>query len=586
MSEAIGEKPSGWRRVLLRGDRLADLGFVALLLALLWVMYAPSLQHTPRADQWCFLVDTIDQHSFWDIFAHNYSYNRTRRVMPGDTDLYRPLLFAVLSAEKALFDSDFSAYQALGILLHWGVACLLLLLLRTILDSAAGTTETDSPPSPSWMSRLLSYGVCLFFALNKSVQELVIWSHLHGYLVFLMLLLASLTLLLRWSRRPVSWKSPSLWGSWGLALFSAFTYEMGQLFAVLAGLFLALGLPRGTGMTRRLAFCVLFPTVMVIYQGADRLDRWIHREAFRPEGVRADIRERAFSKATVDHSKRFLAYTVGQPFFPSLMEGALGGDRVVIGEAAWSLEHFTNTPPTTTSPTLNLSYVSVSDGQEHRVRLPPALIVSLLTATVAAGLGLFGLMRLLLQRDKRSLLTLLLTFGLYGAYMAMTVLGRMNIRPGPHCLSTNSYYGHMGLLLALPPIFVLWQAVGRSRAAAAAQAGLLLGLIALTCYSAPPVRRLNEKVAREFKGCRDTIAALHTFIQQHKNERDFSIGIDFEASESIGSQYRFPIPMIVFKRWLHPHPKYIVTLRDGQVHVRPGETIPSTNAREPLMPPG
>jgi hypothetical protein len=257
----------------------------------------------------------------------------------------------------------------------------------------------------------------------------------------------------------------------------------------------------------------------------------------------------------------------------------LGGDRVVIGEAAWSLEHFTNTPPTTTSPTLSITYLS--GGQEQRVRIPPVLLASLLTATVAAGLALFGLTRLLLKRDKLSLLTLLLTLGLYGAYMAMTVLGRMNIRPGPHCLSTNSYYGHMGLLLALPPIFVLWQAVGRSRAAAAAQAGLLLGLIALTCYSAPAVRHVNEKVAREFKVCRDTIAALHSFIEQHKSERDLSIGIDFDASESIGSQYRFPIPMIVFKRWLHPHPKYIVTLKDGQAHVRLGETIPFSNpARE------
>ncbi len=65
---------------------LADLAFAVLLLAVLWVVYAPYLEHTPRADQWCFLVDTIDQHDFLDIFQHSYSYNRTRRVMPGDTD--------------------------------------------------------------------------------------------------------------------------------------------------------------------------------------------------------------------------------------------------------------------------------------------------------------------------------------------------------------------------------------------------------------------------------------------------------------------------------------------------------------------
>lgn len=558
---------TAWRRVLLRGDRLADLGFAAILLALIWVVYAPSLEHTPRADQWCYLVDTIDQHKFWDIFTHSYSYNRTRRVMPGDTDLYRPLLFAVLAAEKAFFAADFAGYQTVGIVLHWGVTSLLLLLLRSILAFSRTTPEAASPPPPSWITRLLSYGVCIFFALNKSVQELVIWSHLHGYLVFLILLLASLTLLLRYARRSAAWKSPLLWGSWSLALLSAFTYELGQFYAVLAGLFLFAALPRGTEARRRFALCGLFAAVMIIYQGADQLDRRIHRGQFQQETIRARIKERAFTKETIEHSKRFVAYTVGQPFFPSLMEGALGGDRVVMGEATWSLGHFTNKPLTApTVPALNITYVS--GDQEHFVRLPPVLVVSVVTAALAVGLGLLGLVRLHVEKEWSSLGMLLLTLGLYGAYLAMTVLGRMNIRPGPHCLSTNSYYGHMGLLLALAPIFALWQAVGRSRATAAAQAALLLGMLALTCYSAPAVRHLNEVVARDFKGCRDQIAALYDFVQRHKDERDFSIGLDFAASDPVGSHYQFPIPTIVFKRWLHPEPKYIVALREGQVQAR------------------
>lgn len=567
MREAIGEQATGRHRVPLRRDCLADLSFAGVLLALLWVVYAPSLEHTPRADQWCYLVDTIDQHTFWDIFSHSYSYNRTRRIMPGDTDLYRPLLFAVLAAEKAFFAADFVASQAVGIFLHWGVTCVLLLLLRTILVFTTRTPETASPPQPSWITQLLPYGVCLFFALNKSVQELVIWSHLHGYLVFLMLLLASLTLLLRYARRPVAWKSPLLWGSWILALLAAFTYELGQFYAVLAGLFLAAVLPRGTGARRRFALCSLFAAVMILYQGADQLDRRIHRGQFQPETIRARIKERAFTKATLEHSRRFVAYTVGQPFFPSLMEGALGGDRVVMGEATWTLGHFTNKSSTSTLvPTFNIAYGSGK--QEQFVRLPLVLIASLGTALLAVGLGLLGLVRLILERKWSCLGMLLLTLGLYGVYLAMTVLGRMNIRPGPHCLSTNSYYGHMGLLLALAPIFALWQAVGRSRAVALAQWALLLGMIALTCYNAPAVRRLNEFVANDCKGCRDQIAALHEFIERHKNESDFSIGLDLAASDPVGWQYQFPIPTIVFKRWFNPNPKYLVALRDGQVHAR------------------
>ena len=542
MPETISEKTTSWYSRLLAYGWLMDLGFASVSLALLWLVYAPSLKHMPRADQWCFLVDTIDQHTFWDIFTHSYSYNRTRRIMPGDTDLYRPLLFAVLSAEKALFAADFAAYQGVGILLHWGVVCLLLILLRNILAFTAETGGPNSLSSPlsSWASRLLSYGVCLFFALNKSVQELVIWSHLHGYLVFLIFLLTSLILLLRYIRQPTSWWNLSLWGSWLFALLSAFTYEMGQLYAVLAGVFLVLALPRGTETVRRWVFGGLFIAILALYQGADRLDRWIHREQFSPEGVRAQIRERALSRETVTHSKRFLAYTVAQPFFPSLWRGALAGGRVVMGEAEWNRGHFNH--------------------------FPPVLLISILTVSLATGLGVFGLIRLLMQRHKLSLLFFLLTLGLYTVYLAMIVLGRMNIRPGPHCLSTNSYYGHMGLLLALVPICILWQSASYSRIAAVGQLALLFGLTLLTCYSAPAVWHLNKSVAQDMKGCREVIAALNRFVREHKDEHDFSMAIDFEASDPVGSEYHFPIPMIVFKRWLHPEPKYIVTLQGGKVY--------------------
>lgn len=562
----MGDQAKDWRRGILRGGRLADLGFAAVLLIVLWAVYAPSLKHTPRADQWCFLIDTIDQHTFFDTFAHCYSYNRTRRVMPGDTDLYRPLLFADLAAEKAIFDADFAGYQAVGIFLHWGAACLLLLLLRTILLFSSDNDESGAPLPPSWSSWLLPYGVCLFFALNKSVQELVIWSHLHGYILFLIFLLASLTLLLRYVRYGASWKSPLLWGSWLLALLSAFTYEMGQVYAMLAGLFLAVVLPRGTRSSRRLALCGLFAAILLIYQGADRLDRRIHQGQFNPEEVRAEIKERAFTKATIAHSKRFVAYTAAQPFFPSLWSGFLKGGRVIMQEMTFSLDHFTHDSPAATVSALSIAYVI--GGQEHCLRFPPALITSMLTTALGAGLGLFGLVRLSFKRYKLSLLVFFLLFSLYGVYMAMTVLGRMNIRPGSGCLSTNSYYAYFGLLLALAASFVLWQSMGRSKITAAAQAALLFGLLGLAAYGVADVRRLNESVAEGLKDRREPVAALRRFVEDHKGEHDFSIGIDFAASDPVGVEYGFPIPMIVFKRWLHPEPKYIVTLRSGQVYAR------------------
>src|SRR5262249_221843 len=169
------------------------------------------------------------------------SSTRPRGSAPGDTDLFRPVLFALLSAEKVVFGPDLGGPQVIGILLHCIVCLLLLTLFRQIVNLCDGSSDKgESPPRPIAAS-LFPFALTGFFALNPGVQELVIWTHLHGYLLFLVFLLGSLALLIRHASGPAAGKlrSPCLWGSWVLALLAAFTYELGQCYAVLAGLFLA-----------------------------------------------------------------------------------------------------------------------------------------------------------------------------------------------------------------------------------------------------------------------------------------------------------------------------------------------------------
>ncbi|MBA4063582.1 MAG: hypothetical protein C0501_07675, partial [Isosphaera sp.] len=111
-----------------------DGAFAAGLAALVAAAYAPSLKHGPRADQWCYLIDTMEVHTVPGAVAATYSYNRTRIHSPGDTDLFRPVLFALLATEKVLFEGDQPRIQVIGIALHW-VVCLLLL---TVLRQTAG----------------------------------------------------------------------------------------------------------------------------------------------------------------------------------------------------------------------------------------------------------------------------------------------------------------------------------------------------------------------------------------------------------------------------------------------------------------
>ena len=88
----------------------------------------------------------------------------------------------------------------------------------------------------------LAYGIVAFFALNPYIQELVIFHHLHGYSLFLVFLRLFAVLIPCVSQMPVAGlKSRQLWIAWALAFLSAFTYELGQVYALLAGLFLARG---------------------------------------------------------------------------------------------------------------------------------------------------------------------------------------------------------------------------------------------------------------------------------------------------------------------------------------------------------
>ena len=118
------------------------LGVAAILFTSIWFTYRSSLAHAPRSDQWSFLLDTIDQRGFVETFRHTYSYNRTREAGPGDYQLFRPVLFAFLSAEKALFDNNFAGWQWVGIILHFLAAYLALqvmLRIQRLVGSGATT---------------------------------------------------------------------------------------------------------------------------------------------------------------------------------------------------------------------------------------------------------------------------------------------------------------------------------------------------------------------------------------------------------------------------------------------------------------
>jgi hypothetical protein len=514
--------------------------FAVVLFSLIGLVYWPSLDHTPRADQWCFLVDTIDQAGFSETFAASYSYNRTRQVGPGDTHLFRPGLFALLSAEKALFGGDFAASQAVGIGLHFLAA---FLALQVILR-ARQLLRPGPPASNGWaraerlLHELVPYVLVLFFSLNPAVVEMVIWSHINGYLLFLVLVLGSMLLLLVYFTAPAATRGQRallLGGCWLLGLSAAFLYEAGQFYGLVLGLVLATTVAMRRQWFRGLVLFGLFAAILPLYREADRVDREIH--PIHPDIALRTVLKRIRTRQSVEHAQRYVLYTAVQPFFPSGL--------------TWSFLSRVHIPePDTSSPLYR--------------KATPMLVTSYLVVAAVLGLTLRGLLHLVWQQRRLvRLLILLLPLAVFAMHMALIVFGRMNMRPGPEVLSGNAYYTYIPLLACLMSLYIIWTFAAPERrrpvVGVALYAVLLGGLIVLGVYAGGRVYAINAAVAEDLRPLYEGDRWLLDFIRQHEAEPDFSFALDPASQESLESFHSLPWAFIVFKPYIDNYnPKYVV----------------------------
>jgi len=517
-----------------------DLLYRLALVATIAVIYAPSLRHPPRADHWCFLNDTVSHHEVLDAVESSYSYTRTRQTLPGDTGLYRPVLFGLLAVERALLEGDLKSTQMIGVILHSCVCLLLLSLLRRIETVIRFHRQPQTAPIPAPpTSSFLPYAMTAFFALSPAIVEMVIWSHLHGYLLFVVLMLGSVNLLFRHISGPGAGNllCANLWGGLILALVSAFTYELGQFYAVVVGFFLAAVVYPRNGGIRALGLVAVFVGVMILYQAANKHDFRLHRGQFTPDNHLPEIERNALKIHTLTHSARFVLYTNVQPFCPSLLRFWASGDRLNVNEVFWL------------DPILDRCGF-----RDVGFALLFALFVSF---------GMVGLWGLLRRGERLPFLIILLFFGTCSVYAALNILGRMNLRPGPDCLCSNSYYSYMGLLFGLTIWCTLMQGLPRIKGypTTVAWKAMLVGLVALTIHGGIQVRLINSRFSDLMLGMSAPIRAVHKFVQQHRNEQDFSLTIDYRSSDPVPMRYGKPVTDMIFSRWIDPNAKYRIAIR-------------------------
>jgi hypothetical protein len=163
----------------------------------------------------------------------------------------------------------------------------------------------------------------------------------------------------------------------------------------------------------------------------------------------------------------------------------------------------------------------------------------------------------------------------------MNILGRMNLRPGTSCLSSNSYYSYTALLLGLATGFTVLQAVPARKGLLTTLAwkSMLVGLVALTLYGGVKVRLINSRLADTMLGMTAPIRAVDKFVKQHRNEPDFSLKIDYRTSDPVPQRYGKYVTDMIFSRWIASDAKYRIAIRHRApviVSVRPPADHAST----------
>ncbi|GEM_PF-2900584 len=559
--------------------------FMIGVVAAIWIAYWPSLEHVPRADQWAYLIDTLHCRSLGELWSESYSYNRVRAVGPGDADLFRPILFALLVAEKHVFGNNFVPSQAISLLLHTTVALLLLALLRRIASSAppspplrkggegGGSIAPQAVvharlelPAVTW--RLLPHGLTIFFALNFSSMELVVWAHVHGYLLFLVFVMAALLLLADFAYRNDLGPRRLRWtlaGCWLLTLLSAFTYELGQFFAVILGivvgivarqragaamrengarnLFVLKKVP-GTVFTKELFLAGCFVAILPVYQAVNRWDRALHQGRFAEEYLPEIIQDRALSIDTLEHAGRFAAFTLAQPFFPSVTGCWYQGERIHVQEPVFGW----------------IKYV-----------LPNAkLLLSYGIASLFLVLCFVGGRHWWRGAGRHVWPMVVIPWALLGLYAAITVLGRMNLRPSRYILSSNSYYTYISLLFFVIGACALWQtlAPAPTRRLRYGGAALCAGLVFLGAYSSGRIWHVAERLRVQYAGFHEVVRDLEAFIAQHRHEPDFRLAFDMRPDDPFPVTHSIPFPLTLYSEWIDNwEPKYVVSFPQGRFAV-------------------
>lgn len=447
------------------------------------VVYGFSVYDVARSDQLVYLIEVGHRETWWDSVVGTLDLNRKRMFSPGDEILFRPVLYFVLGNARYFFGHQFWMWQVLGIVLHlWVVGCLFS-LVRTI-------------TSQRWPWLLVAFVSVIYVNM-----EMVMWHHIHAYMIFVALLLMCLRRIYQWlvlSEIP-STAALAMYTCW--LTLGAFTHEVMNVYAFCFGLVFFFS----THPCRK-RLMMLSLMVPLLYGGVSGLHFWVTQ-------THVSEVQTMVSKFHILETFNNMVVAIRWWFLSALVPSEL------------HLNPFTRTMPAGN----RLDLGSWWDWSNPLI----------FCAQVVLGSFVFGFMIGVRQMFKKQIdrrwITLLTVMLL--AFAALITLGRSNSRGIELTLSVGLYYGYVFWmiltvlvvsLMRIPTMLSWWQHT--------------IKILVLSCLSIIIIVSSVEGFRMMYakKNSILFVRRLTQFIEgvvaQHRHEPDFS----FRVTKKVKGNYAVP----------------------------------------------
>jgi len=217
--------------------------FLVVVLCVTLIVYWPSFSHLLRGETYTYFLDTMGDNSITSLVSNWYNYEKVRAFDPGDTLLFRPLLFTTLGIEKALFGTNYTYWRIAAFFMHIVATGSLFRLL--------------------WMIRpsVLALLVTLLFSTSIMAVNTVLYEQIAPYMLFTALVLSGFY----YAERGIETrKSTNLIIASAFMLVATFFHEAGVLFTILLIVYLWLK-RRQLGYRWCLTFCSIVLLYLAVY---------------------------------------------------------------------------------------------------------------------------------------------------------------------------------------------------------------------------------------------------------------------------------------------------------------------------------